>query len=327
MSWMSKLGYNLNVVEEAFDQFDDIAANTNIEDVEIGTSANYQEINDTAKILNLLMAAVIPFLMCSAYVVCLKIVSMLIEIRSISILQPALDPETLNPKKKKISNCCQTILKLFLINIMLGLVVESALMHLEVIHRWGEISDKDDFFAEKIVALKEKVDETFDISDKNMHDFGFIKSKAMDELPYAPEYTQDLIVSKIDKVLEKGEAFAVRSEKIDNLYKDLENKILATEFSFCFITSSIISTWFWLHIICNQMKHRLLLFFITAISCIIFLTCAFTAMYVSLVQSYVLDFIHPGSEFIKRTMLEIVQELGKIVWDNLHFPTVLGLSS
>ena len=81
MSWMSKLGYNLNVVEEAFDQFDDMAAKANIEDVEIGTSANYQEINDTAKMLNLLMAAVIPFLMCSAYVVCLKIVSMLIEIR------------------------------------------------------------------------------------------------------------------------------------------------------------------------------------------------------------------------------------------------------
>ena len=81
MSWITKLNFKMDVVEEAFDQFNEDAAFTDINDDNHSTGANYHEMNETAKILNLLMAAVLPFVICTAYVVCLKIVAMLLEIR------------------------------------------------------------------------------------------------------------------------------------------------------------------------------------------------------------------------------------------------------
>ena len=81
MSWISKLNFKMDVVEEAFDQFNDDAAFVDIPDDKPVTAANYHEMNDTEKILNLLMASVLPLVICTAYVVCLKIVAMLLEIR------------------------------------------------------------------------------------------------------------------------------------------------------------------------------------------------------------------------------------------------------
>ena len=82
MSSISKLNFKLDVVEEAFDQFNEDVAFADINhDDNPGTAANYHELNKTAKILNLLMATVLPFVICTAYVVCLKIMAMLLEIR------------------------------------------------------------------------------------------------------------------------------------------------------------------------------------------------------------------------------------------------------
>ena len=82
MSSISKLNFKLDVVEEAFDQFNEDVAFADINhDDNPGTGANYHEKNETAKILNLLMATVLPFVICTAYIVCLKIVAMLLEIR------------------------------------------------------------------------------------------------------------------------------------------------------------------------------------------------------------------------------------------------------
>jgi hypothetical protein len=81
MSWIAKLNFKMDVVEEAFDQFNEDAAFADINGDNPSTGANYHEMNETAKILNLLMATLLPFVICTAYVVCLKIVVMLLEIR------------------------------------------------------------------------------------------------------------------------------------------------------------------------------------------------------------------------------------------------------
>ena len=222
------------------------------------------------------------------------------------------------------------LLHLLMLILMAVLVVACATIHLEVLQRWKTLSDKDHFNAEDIIYLKEKVDETFAVSDNMMEDLGNIKDEAMDELFYASEEVQNFIVTKIDRVLQKGEAFAFDAEKIDNDFQDMENKGLATEFSFCFISCSIISIWFWLHIISNQMHKRLVLFSITAISCIIFLMLSLSALYLSIVQAYLTDYIHPDSRFIQQHILAIIQDFGNLVlthFQHLQFPAFEGLSS
>eukprot|EP00092_Neocalanus_flemingeri_P017276 GFUD01018681.1.p1 GENE.GFUD01018681.1~~GFUD01018681.1.p1 ORF type:complete len:343 (-),score=67.32 GFUD01018681.1:42-1070(-) len=342
MSWITKLDNNMDAVEEAFDKFNDIAADEDIEDYAIGTSVNYQEMTNTGKMLNLLMASSLPLLTCSAYVVGLKIVALLIELRSISCSSSVLDPETLNSDEKKFSNNLTTlpckILKFFMILLGLVLLAAIAILHFGVLRRWGIISDEDDFHAGNIASLQEKADKTFDVAELNMREFSIVKLKAMEELIHAPDYIQDFILSKIDRVVEKGDTFAIKAEKIDNIFTDLENKVLATLFSFCFISSSILSIWFWLYIITNKVEKRLFLFSMTAISCVLFLTCALTAMYLSVVQPYLKDFIHPGSGFIQETMLTILQEFGKFLMDSTQkfgkmildctqAPGILGLST
>ena len=81
MSSISKLNLKMDVVEEAFDQFNEDVAFADINGDKPATAANYHEMNETTKILNLLMATVLPFVICTAYVVCLKIMAMLLEIR------------------------------------------------------------------------------------------------------------------------------------------------------------------------------------------------------------------------------------------------------
>ena len=226
------------------------------------------------------------------------------------------------------------LVQLLMFILMAVLIVASTAIHLEVLQRWKTVPDQDYFDAEDIIYLKEKVDETFAVSDNIMDDLGDIKDEAMGELLYTSEEVQNFIVTKIDRVLQKGEAFAFDAEKIDNGFQDMENKEIAIKFSFCFISFSIISIWFWLHIISNQMHQRLVLFSITAISCTIFLVLALSALYVSIVQSYLTDYIHPGSKFIQENIVAIIQDSGLWLWilvvgyfQDLQIPAFLGLSS
>ena len=193
------------------------------------------------------------------------------------------------------------LVQLLMLILMAVLFFACAAIHQEVLQRWKTVSV---FNAEDIIYLREKVDDTLAVSK----DLGNMNDEVIDELFYSSEDVKNFIATKIDRVLQKGEAFAFDAEKIDNVYRDLENRGLATEFSFCFMSFSIISIWFWLHIISNQMHQRLVLFSITAISCVIFLVLSLSALYLSIVQAYLQDYIHPGSRFILQNIWAIIQE-------------------
>ena len=96
-----------------------------------------------------------------------------LSFRSISIEQNDLDPEKLNPEKKKISEKLHKmplkLVQLLMLILMAVLFFACAAIHQEVLQRWKTVSV---FNAEDIIYLREKVDETLAVSEDlgNMND-------------------------------------------------------------------------------------------------------------------------------------------------------------
>merc|ERR1712129_137311 len=136
-----------------------------------------------------------------------------------------LDEETLD---KKASVPPSRLLQLLMFMVMLGLVFTVTNVHLEVSQRWKTSPDKGYSYAEKIADLKENVDVVIsDAVDLTLEEI----KKGIDELNNSPQAVQQAVATKVGRVLQKATAFDRDADKVINAFNDLDNKLLATEFS------------------------------------------------------------------------------------------------
>jgi len=289
MSWITEADQKFDNPETVLDMFINDATPVDITTVKAATAG------DMWKMLNLLVVTLLPFLVCSVYIGCLRYLAMLMHKRSSTNIDPETSEKQMYKKVSRFSGL--TLLQLLMFILMLLLVVSVTDIHLEISKSWKiSRTGTEDLYTEHAAHLIEKSDESFKrIMDFTGDETDVEQEKVLDEFKNAAQALFELDV-------------AAANHNDDD---DLDNKMLAVVFSFCFISSSIISIWLWLHVISKEMYQMLFMFFITAISCIMFITIALTAMYVHIVQPDLINHIHPDSRFIQEQILEIVTTVGK----------------
>merc|ERR1712129_581815 len=292
MSWITKADQKFDNPETVLDMFKNDATPVDRTTVK---ATNAGDISETWKMLNLLVVTLLPFLVCSVYIGCLRYLAMLMLKRSSTNIDPETSEKQMYRKLSGFSGL--TLLQLLMFILMLLLVVSVTDIHLEILESWKiSKTDTEDLYTEHAAHLIEKSDESFKrIMDFTGDETDVEQDKVLDEFKHAAQAMFTLDVTAANH----------------NDDDDLDNKMLAVVFSFCFISSSIISIWLWLHVISKEMYQMLFMFFITAISCIMFITIALTAMYVNIVQPDLINHIHPDSSFIQEQILEIGTTVGK----------------
>jgi len=301
MSWIYKVDH----------KFDNVDLETLLNTLDIGymdilddkaaIAADYQEIDEVFKLGTLFMGIFLPFLICAAYVLCWRIV-----VKVLTRPSADTDPEIMEKEipKEKSSFPILSLIQFLVFILMVSLVLADAEIHSKVSQRWKTIRGKEEFYSAELSDLKEALEVIVDIITE-------VRKRALDEFIHGRQHMESAMAIQIERVLQKGITSAV---ELDNVINDLDDKELANGFSFYFILSSIISIWFWLHVIFKQMTQRFFTFSTLTISGM-FLTAAVTAVYMTGVQFFLINYIHPDSSSIQKYILEIFVAYGRQIVD------------
>jgi len=304
MSWIYKVDH----------KFDNVDLETLLNTLDIGymdilddkaaIAANYQEIDEVFKLGTLFMGIVLPFLICAAYALCLWIL-----VKMLARPLVGTDPDIIEKEipKERYSFPILSLIQFLVFILMVSLVLADAEIHSKVSQRWKTIRGKEEFYSAELSDLKEALEVIGDVITE-------VRKRALDEFMHGRQDMESTMAIQIERVLQKGVTSAV---ELDNVINDLDDKKLAIGFSSYFILSSIISIWLWLNVIFKQMTQRFHTFSILTISCM-FLTAALTAVYMTGVQFFLINYIHPDSSSIQEYILELFVAYGRQIVDTFE---------
>jgi len=254
---------------------------------------NLMEISIVMQILHIAISLAVPVIIIGTVFLCMRIAKWILELRQLcSSTGKEVDLEV-QKLVKKISfknTCCLISIRILMVLYMIILIIFALIIHAEITQRWIN----DDQIVESngiryIFNLKEQVDVNLmkPMNSQNVSNITNMEHQMINE-------------NEMD-LMEFG-------ENINNIYMDLVSKILAILFSFGYIVSSILSVWFLFNVIFNWMSSRMFLFCFFTFFCSVFLGCFLTLVYINLVIPYLMDFIHPSSDILVSTALQIFRD-------------------
>lgn len=321
-SYLGLMVKRLNRVENTIDNFDDLTSNVANylfgQDQEGKTDIGPRQLEDVEIIGSILMSMMLPGLIVATFFLVIKVlVSLASHIKSKRLGQIVapnkykklnkmikLDPEMLAlPRKQKKRQTCMFSIRILLTVMMVMSVFVIFLTHCYIWNKWGaNIDSVNNFIGDSPISMRElhgKMKETLDTVSTQLDAVQLYMSRAMVELSQLTSIdVQEIIESKIERVTTKGAEFSDLASILDNFVINSDNKTLSIFLSLCYMTSSLVSMWFWYLVISYKFEHHLGWFAAIVWWCSTFLMFVLMNLYSTMFIPYITTVIQSDASFI-----------------------------
>jgi len=323
-SYLGLLIKKLNRVENIIDNFEDVTSNLNdflyekYQDEEGYINYEPRQLEVVEIIGSILMSLMLPGLIVASFFLIIKLLSTLVKhiktkrkrlyqivvpnrYKTLSTPQLNLDPELLAlPRKQKAG---MFSVRVFLTLLMMMAVFSIFLGHAYIWNKSGaNIDSSNNLIGDSPASLRElhgKMRTTLEMVTNHLATVQEYMPDALSELSHLTSVdVQEIIEDKIDRVTGKGGEFSDFAANLDDFIIDSDNKTLSIFLSFCFISSTVVSMWFWYLLISYKYEHHLGWFCAIGFWCSTFLTLVLMNIYTSMFIPYLSSSVQHESGFI-----------------------------